>query len=181
MFVCCECCVLSGRGLCDGLITRPEKSYRLLCVVVCDLEISNTRRLKPATGLWKYNHNWLWRQENKQQQTIYLLLANINWGHLLTMHLTAQNLGTTLHLIFKLIKSCPNTTIRREHWDLCTEGMWFKCIQMCVTNIIANQIVPFNLTYQRTSSMCYFWNYSVFITYPDDCVVTSDLWPRTLY
>ena len=39
MFVCRECCVLSGRGLCDGLITRPEESYRLLCVV-CDLEIS---------------------------------------------------------------------------------------------------------------------------------------------
>jgi len=31
---------LSGRGLCDGLITRPEESYRLWCVVVCDLEIS---------------------------------------------------------------------------------------------------------------------------------------------
>jgi len=30
--------VLSGRGLCDDLITRPEKSYRLCCVVVCDLE-----------------------------------------------------------------------------------------------------------------------------------------------
>jgi hypothetical protein len=27
MFVCCECCVLSGRGLCDELITRPEESY----------------------------------------------------------------------------------------------------------------------------------------------------------
>jgi len=38
MFVCCECRVLSGRGLCDELITRPEKSYRLWCVVVCDLE-----------------------------------------------------------------------------------------------------------------------------------------------
>ena len=38
MFVCCECCVLSGRGLCDELITRPEESYRLCCVVVCDLE-----------------------------------------------------------------------------------------------------------------------------------------------
>jgi len=37
MFVCCDCCVLSGRGLCDGLITRPEESYRLWCVV-CDLE-----------------------------------------------------------------------------------------------------------------------------------------------
>ena len=30
--------MLSGRGLCDELITRPEKSYRLWCVVVCDLE-----------------------------------------------------------------------------------------------------------------------------------------------
>jgi hypothetical protein len=24
MFVCCECCVLSGGGPRDGLITRPE-------------------------------------------------------------------------------------------------------------------------------------------------------------
>jgi len=30
--------VLSGRGLCDEPITRPEESYRLCCVVVCDLE-----------------------------------------------------------------------------------------------------------------------------------------------
>ena len=40
MDVCCECCVLSGRGLCDELITRPEESYRLWRVVVCDLETS---------------------------------------------------------------------------------------------------------------------------------------------
>jgi hypothetical protein len=25
----CECCVLSGQGLCDGLITRPEQSYQV--------------------------------------------------------------------------------------------------------------------------------------------------------
>ena len=41
MFVCCECCVLLGRDLCDGLITRPEDSYRMWCVVVCDLETSS--------------------------------------------------------------------------------------------------------------------------------------------
>jgi hypothetical protein len=29
MSPCCECCVLSGRGLCDELITCPEESYRL--------------------------------------------------------------------------------------------------------------------------------------------------------
>ena len=40
IFVCCECRVLSGRGLCDELITRPEESCRLCCVVVCDLETS---------------------------------------------------------------------------------------------------------------------------------------------
>jgi len=38
MFVCCECFVLSGTGLCDELITRPEESYRLWGVAVCDLE-----------------------------------------------------------------------------------------------------------------------------------------------
>ena len=32
--------MLSGRGLCDELITRPEESYRLWCVIVCDLETS---------------------------------------------------------------------------------------------------------------------------------------------
>jgi hypothetical protein len=29
-----ECCVLSGTGLCVGLITRSEESYRV-CVCVC--------------------------------------------------------------------------------------------------------------------------------------------------
>jgi hypothetical protein len=32
--------VLSGRGLCDEVITRPEESYRLYCIVVYDLETS---------------------------------------------------------------------------------------------------------------------------------------------
>jgi hypothetical protein len=40
MFVCCVYCVLSGRGLCDELVTRPEESYRLWLVVVCDHETS---------------------------------------------------------------------------------------------------------------------------------------------
>jgi hypothetical protein len=43
MFFCCECCVLSGRGLCDEVITRPEKSYQLWRVAVCDIETSTMR------------------------------------------------------------------------------------------------------------------------------------------
>ena len=29
-----ECCVLSGRGLCDLTIPRPEESYRVWCVYI---------------------------------------------------------------------------------------------------------------------------------------------------
>jgi hypothetical protein len=39
---------LSGRGLCDELITRPEGFYRPWCVVVCDLKTSRMRRPWPG-------------------------------------------------------------------------------------------------------------------------------------
>jgi len=60
MSVCCECCVLSGRGLCGELITRPEESYRLWCVVVCDLETLWMRTPWPIGGSFrrkKIQHN----------------------------------------------------------------------------------------------------------------------------
>jgi hypothetical protein len=53
MSVCYECCVLSSRGLCDELISRPEESYRLWPVFVCDLEKQTSwmRRPRPTKGL----------------------------------------------------------------------------------------------------------------------------------
>jgi hypothetical protein len=54
MFVCCECRVLSGRGLCDGLISRPEESYRLWCVVVCDLENLKNEEATTRVGSQRY-------------------------------------------------------------------------------------------------------------------------------
>jgi hypothetical protein len=41
MSVFCECCVLSRRGLCNELITRPEESYRLWCVWVWSWSVDN--------------------------------------------------------------------------------------------------------------------------------------------
>ena len=58
MSVCCECRVLSGRVLCDELITRPEVSYRLRCVT----ETSWMRRPWRAGGWWaknKQTNSWL--------------------------------------------------------------------------------------------------------------------------
>jgi hypothetical protein len=65
--------VLLGKGLCDELITRPEESYRLWCVVGCalqtwpkpiqgcraddddDLNIDyNARRAMPQAVNWQY-------------------------------------------------------------------------------------------------------------------------------
>jgi hypothetical protein len=64
MFLCCECCVLSGRGLCDELITRPEESYQLWCITVCDLETSWMRRPWPSGGLSRQ------KQTNKQTHSM---------------------------------------------------------------------------------------------------------------
>jgi hypothetical protein len=42
----CTVFVLSGRGLCDGPIPRPEESYRLWCVSECDqMKIKQPRHL----------------------------------------------------------------------------------------------------------------------------------------
>jgi len=61
--------VLSGRGLCDEPITRPEESYRRWRVVVSDQEPSKTRRLKPATGLWKIQPRWVVTVGKQTKQT----------------------------------------------------------------------------------------------------------------
>ena len=70
MSACVECCVLSGRGLCDGLITPPEESYRLWCVIECNLETPRMRRPWPTGGLLRQKkknpvtfrrHGWKWQ------------------------------------------------------------------------------------------------------------------------
>jgi hypothetical protein len=48
MIVCFVCCVLSRRGLRVALITWPEESYRLWCVVVFDLDTPWMRRPWPT-------------------------------------------------------------------------------------------------------------------------------------
>jgi hypothetical protein len=72
MFFCCVFYVLSGGGLCDELITRPEESYRLWRVVVCDHETSWYEDAIARAGLQ--------RQRNKQhlvQQMFMKLLKRV--------------------------------------------------------------------------------------------------------
>ena len=71
MFVYCECRVLSGRGLCDELITRPEESYRLCCVVVCDLETSR------IGGPYIYIYDISSLRVNLSQKWTYIFKINV--------------------------------------------------------------------------------------------------------
>jgi hypothetical protein len=80
MFVCCECCALSVRGLCDGLITRPEESYRLWRVVVCDQETSKNEEAKARYRAVKIQPQWVERQENNKYP-----IYNHNWRNSLVL------------------------------------------------------------------------------------------------
>jgi hypothetical protein len=71
ILVCCVCCMLSGRGLCDELITRPEESYRTWRVVVCDQKTSCDEEPLPALGCTatennNHNHNLELHIRNKR-------------------------------------------------------------------------------------------------------------------
>jgi len=62
---------LSGRGLCDELITRPEESYRLWCVVVCDLETSR------IGAPYIYDISNLRVKQSKQSDCLCMSLPNV--------------------------------------------------------------------------------------------------------
>jgi hypothetical protein len=47
-----DCSELSHTGIYLGPITRPEESYRLRCVTVCDLESSNDDATLARAGFW---------------------------------------------------------------------------------------------------------------------------------
>jgi len=98
MSVCCECCVLTGRGLCDELITRPEESCRLWCVIR-DLETSGMRRPLPHWGAVapKTNkQNPSMRVRNPGQKFVRL----IKWRSCNN----CRNIATTLRLKIKSLR-----------------------------------------------------------------------------
>ena len=75
MSVCAECC--------DELITRPEESYRVWCVVVCDLETSRMRRPWHALGRSATEKKKYINPLNAELNPISLLLALFRAHHIL--------------------------------------------------------------------------------------------------
>jgi len=77
---------MSGRGLCDKLIISPEESYRLWCVVVCDLETSWMRRPWPTGGCYAKNKQTN-KQTNKQSFRNRTTATLPNFWRTATMHI----------------------------------------------------------------------------------------------
>jgi hypothetical protein len=102
----CDCRVLSGKGLCDGLITRSQDSYRLWCVVVWSKNLVNeevlahwglSRRKQTNkqsldfTGRCKWNSEFLWRalvaKWNEKCRKYWYLKCSITYSSLyLALH-----------------------------------------------------------------------------------------------
>ena len=145
IFVCCECRVLSGRGLCDELITRPEESYRLWCVVVCDLEtsrigapyiydISSLRVNDLTLILLKWRKWWTPNNASKWQMGFNSafkgLMTSINHEHeyiiVHSLRHYADNTG-----ICTSIKSSSFTQRQIKYWDF--SRRWITTCQKTYT------------------------------------------------
>jgi hypothetical protein len=136
MDVCCDCCVFSGRSLCDELITRPEESYRLRCVVVCDLEISWMRRPWPTGGSCakikktnfkrKFKFLFIGNLTNETALNVgicYRQLTNITLHyitlHYITLHYITLHYITNLwnEIFLQLLRVSSNGLRKRERWN----------------------------------------------------------------
>jgi hypothetical protein len=124
--------VLSGRGLCDELITRSEESYRLWCVVVCDLETSWMRRPWPALGRSATEKNQMYIHK---ASFIFDLLVFLERGRERDNHtwnfIPLDGTPPPHSILFNLLQFAIRTWRTRELWS----GMimatfiigWWKC------------------------------------------------------
>jgi hypothetical protein len=109
------CCVLSGRGLCDGLITHLEESYRVCCVLWASLR-------SPVRGAMIRN-----RIEEPQEKNQMLLFVNMS--HL--QHWFWQK-SLTKENWFCLLEHAIYTWLFCSHYYLQRTSLGiFHCYKLC--------------------------------------------------
>ena len=96
--------MLSGRGLCDEPITRPEECYRLWCVVVCDLETSWIGRPWPTGDC---------RAKNKQTNP----QSNHCWWYVFTLSELLYSAQISTCAVPSLLRANCTPKIKR-HWQI---------------------------------------------------------------
>jgi hypothetical protein len=96
--VSCERSVLSGKGPCVGLITRPEESYRVWCVWVCSWSPVNEDALAPLGAVamkiilkkgvtcFRHDHSYYCQWSNQHRSSaavVNMRIISTYWGSLL--------------------------------------------------------------------------------------------------
>jgi hypothetical protein len=156
MFVCCECCVLSGRGPCDRLITRPEESYRLWRVIVCDQETSKTKRLKPFTGLWKIQPQWVVTPGKQTTNNAS------SWFYYKEICYDVRSHERNTEVMSALCyKRSLNSTVKVQMIVCCANKTWWRSEPWTVP--AANKVIKLNVcisqTERRTATfLAHFWS-----------------------
>ena len=153
IFVCCECRVLSGRGLCNELITRPEESYRLCCVVVCDLETSRMGApyIYDISRL-RVNVQWKWRLSHIR------CLYSAQWGRQAQKHYDFFYTGiigfvrSVVLRIGDIWESCICYCLEVKGWAVtyCVSDRWKAAENVCQFNPLKTQR---RLLYLKTQSV----------------------------
>jgi hypothetical protein len=125
-------------SLSDELITRPEDSYRLWCVVVCDLETSLMRRPWPSGGYWareeKKNCSLNYPACNAHEPYCYICPARLWLYNIFSTlshkrHDFLKNIISykTCVLIFSTIFSKTFLILRRTEGDMIISVYWSLC------------------------------------------------------
>ena len=89
--------------ICDELITRPEESYRLWCVVVCDLETSRMRRPRPALG------RSATEEKLRARVYIYIYIYLYLFIYLFISPLPRKNMHFSVSVVFCLVTTISIT------------------------------------------------------------------------
>jgi hypothetical protein len=90
MFVCCECCVLLGRGLCDELITRPEEVAAPEKEKVGFITRDSTRRRSHERQI---HRNTFIEFYNDHNMSYLLKCVPVNVVSYICRHISAHNAG----------------------------------------------------------------------------------------
>jgi hypothetical protein len=138
MLACGECC-LSGSGLCDELITRPEESYRLWCVVVCDLETSWMRRPWPTGGCCAKN-----KQITFKFSYFYLIHSTVSYYFLQIMGTVTEFTHLTSHFAKIGFQRLLSSKMHRYSISLFFRCCAWTYVWTCVLYSPAHLFPPFD-------------------------------------
>ena len=133
IFVCCECRVLSGRGLCDELITYPEESYRLCCVVICDLETS--RIGAPYIYIYIYVYIYIYIYDISNLSVKCVVRGTVSLGYLWSLLGSAEAPYNEFMCFLKDEVACVPFPEKKRCWaDACVSS---ACLARVVRQLAA--------------------------------------------